>query len=62
MLVFFLCDYHLFSPEISNNLQRCPVLTLTAERPPFALPQTYVTRKTSRNLVYMEGPVEDSVK
>ena len=35
---------------------------LTAERSPFALPQTYVTRKTSKDFVYVEGPVVQLLK
>jgi len=33
-----------------------------AERSPFALPQMYVTRRTSKDLVYVEGPVVQLLK
>jgi hypothetical protein len=36
----FLFKYHLYSPKIPNNLQRCSDFIITAERSPFVLPQT----------------------
>jgi hypothetical protein len=58
-LFFFLYKYHKFSTKISNNLQISAVFILATVRPPYALPQTYVTRKTSKN---EEGPVVKLLK
>jgi hypothetical protein len=61
-VLFFWYKYHKLSPKISNNLQISAVFILAAVSPPYALPQTYVTRKTSKNLVHKEGPVVKLLK